>query len=111
MARPGDRSRTLFNEFNSCEADAAAGQESVAIRDGRIAVAYAVISAFGGGVIQLIRTSNDFATFTDDTIASASTVNAAHHVHQVGFVTVSGNRKLAGVFQRGFDTIRYRRQL
>jgi hypothetical protein len=98
--------RTLFDEFNSCEADAAAGQESVAIRDGRIAVSYGIASAFGGGENRLIRTSNDFASFTDDGLGSPY-----HRAELIGFVTVSGSRKLADAFQKGFDNIRYRRQL
>ena len=97
--------RTLFDEFNSCEADAAAGQESVAIRDGRIAVSYGIASAFGGGENRLIRTGNDFSSFTDDGLGSPF-----HIVELIGYVTVSGNRKLADAFQKGFDNIRYRRQ-
>jgi len=98
--------RTLFDEFNSCEADAAAGQDSVAIRDGRIAVSYGIASAFGGGENHLIRTSNDFASFTDDGLGSPF-----HIVELIGYVTVGGSRKLADAFQKGFDDIRYRRQL
>ncbi len=98
--------RTLFDDFNSCEADAAAGQESVAIRDGRIAVSYGIASAFGGGENRLIRTSNDFASFTDDGLGSPY-----HRAELIGYVTVSGNRKLADAFQKGFDNIRYRRQM
>ncbi len=98
--------RTLFNEFNSCEADAAAGQDSVAIRDGRIAVSYGIASAFGGGENHLIRTNNDFASFTDDGLGSPF-----HIVELIGYVTVSGNRKLADAFQKGFIEVRFRRQL
>jgi hypothetical protein len=98
--------RTLFDEFNSCEADAAAGQDSVAIRNGRIAVSYGIASAFGGGDNHLIRTNNDFAAFSDDSLGGPF-----HIVELIGYVTVDGHRKLADAFQKGFDNIRYRRQL
>jgi len=98
--------RTLFDEFNSCDADAAAGVDSVATRDGRIAVSFGIASAFGGGENRLIRSSNDFASITDDVLSSSF-----HQTEIVGFVTVSGNRKLADAFKKGFDSLRYKRQL
>jgi hypothetical protein len=98
--------RTLFNDFNSCEADAVAFHTSIAIRGGRIVVAYGIASAFGGGEMRIIRTTNDFASKTDDRIATT-----VHAEHLVGYTTdvETGAVKLAAAFQKG-DVVRYRRQ-
>ena len=97
--------RTLMDDFNSCESDAAAAQNSIAIEGSRMAVTYGVASAFGGGEIRLIRTTNNFATFSDVAI-----VNNFQPEHLVGYVSVGANARLAAAFQKA-DTVRFRRQI
>jgi hypothetical protein len=88
----------------SCDGDFAAAQSSIAIDGNKIVIAYSAASAFGGGWIGLFRTTNDFASFSDDMI----TANY-HPEHLVGYVTVAGVAKLAAAFERP-GVIRFRRQ-
>lgn len=88
----------------SCDGDFAAAPNSIAIDGNKIAMAYSA-AGFFGGEIALIRTTNDFASFTDDTI----TANF-HPEHLVGYVTVGAVTKLAAAFERP-GVARFRRQL
>ena len=96
--------RTLV-EHAACDGDFIAAPNSIAIRGSRIAVEYSAFGIFGDGEEYLIRTQSDFASFSDDLIASHGHLN-----HIVGYLTVGGNPKLAAVFQRG-EFIRFRRQV
>jgi hypothetical protein len=96
--------RTLV-EHAACDGDFIAAPNSIAIRGSRIALEYSSAGIFGDGEENLIRTTSDFASFRDDMIA-----DHGHVEHLVGYLRVSGDTKLAAVFQRG-DTIRFRRQL
>lgn len=88
----------------ACGGDFIAVQQSIAIRDGRIVVAYTAAGIVGDGEVGLISTRNDFASFSDDMIAERF-----HAAHLVGFVTVGAGTKLAAAFERP-DRIRFRRQ-
>jgi hypothetical protein len=96
--------RTLI-EHAACDGDFIAAPNSIAIRGSRIAVEYSSAGIVGDGDESLIRTTSDFASFSDDMIASVG-----HVEHLVGYLQVAGNTKLAAVFQRG-DNIRFRRQV
>jgi hypothetical protein len=87
----------------SCDGDFAASPNSLAIDGNKIALAYSAAGFFGGS-IGLIRTTNDFASFSDVTIT-----NNYQPEHLVGYVTVDGHTKLAAAFQKG-DAVKYRRQ-
>jgi hypothetical protein len=88
----------------SCDGDFAAAPNSIALRGDRIAMAYSAASAFGGGWIGLFRTTTEFATFTDDQIW-----NGFQPEHLVGYITVNGNAKLAGAFEKP-GVVKFRRQ-
>lgn len=87
-----------------CEGDFIAVQSSIAIRGDRIALAYHAAGFFSGEV-RLIRTTNNFASFSDKQIADRS-----HFEHLVGFVRAGGEWRLAAAFQRN-ETVRFRRQV
>ena len=61
--------RTLV-EHAACDGDFIAAPNSIAIRGNRIAVEYTSFGIFGDGEENLIRTTNDFASFSDDEISS-----------------------------------------
>ena len=96
--------RTLI-EHAACGGDFIAVQNSIAIRGDRIAVAYGAAGIVGDGEVGLIRTNNDFASFSDDMIAPKF-----HPGHLVGYLTVGGKVKLGAAFERP-DVVRFRRQL
>jgi hypothetical protein len=89
----------------SCDGDFAAAPNSIAVEGDRIVVTYSAASAFGGAWVGLFRTTNDFATFSDDPIT-----NNLHLEHLVGYLTVGGKTRLGAAFQRD-DAIRFRRQV
>jgi hypothetical protein len=95
--------RTLI-EHAACDGDFIAAPNSIAVRASRIAVEYTAFGIVGDGDENLIRTTNDFASFSDDQISSVG-----RFTDFVGYVTVAGNVKLADVFQAG-NNIRFRRQ-
>lgn len=92
-------------EHAACDGDFIAVQRSIAIRGGRIVVAYTAAGIVGDGEVGLFSTTTDFASFSDDMIAPSY-----HLEHLVGFVTVGGDAKLAAAFNR-VDKIRFRRQM
>lgn len=79
-------------------------QRSIAIRDGRIVIAYMALGIVGDGGVGLFSTKTDFASFSDEQIAPTF-----QHEHLVGFVQVGGDTKLAAAFNRQ-DRVRYRRR-
>jgi len=91
-------------EHAACDGDFIAVQRSIAIHDGRIVVAYMAAGIVGDGEVGLFSTRTDFASFSDNQIASSFQLE-----HLVGFVTVSGDAKLAAAFNRE-DRVRFRRQ-
>ncbi len=95
--------RTLV-ELGGCDGVFLA-PNSINIRGSRIALEYSAFGVVGDGDEYLIRTTSDFASFSDDLIASQG-----HLEHLVGYLLVSGNTRLAAVFQRG-ENIRFRRQV
>lgn len=95
--------RKLFDTA-SCDGDFAATQNSIAISGSKIVIAYSAAGFFGGS-IGIIRTTTDFASFSDNTITSQYQPE-----HLVGYVTVGGVIKLAAAFQNG-DAVRFRRQM
>jgi hypothetical protein len=88
----------------SCDGDFAASPNSIALRGDRIALAYSAAGAFGGGCICLVRTTTEFASFSDDPIW-----NDFQPEHLVGYMTFGGNVKLAGAFEKP-GIIKFRRQ-
>jgi hypothetical protein len=88
----------------ACFGDFGTSPRSIAIRGNRIVITYLAFAIESPGWVGLIRTRNDFATFSDDMVT-----NRAHDEHLVGYVTVGGATKLAAAFDRG-DRIRFRRQ-
>jgi hypothetical protein len=91
-------------EHAACDGDFIAAPNSIAINGSRIAVEYTSFGIFGDGEENLIRTTNDFAAFSDDEISSHGRFSDV-----VGYLTVSGNVKLAEAFQAN-DKVRFRRQ-
>jgi hypothetical protein len=91
-------------EHAACDGDFIAVQQSIAIRGGRIVVAYGAAGIVGDGEVGLFSTKSDFANFSDNMIADK------FRTELVGFVTVSGDAKLASAFSRG-DRVRFRRQI
>ena len=96
--------RTLI-EHAACDGDFIAAPNSIAIRGSRIALEYTAAGIFGDGEENLIRTTNNFASFSDDQISSHGRFSDV-----VGYLTVGGHVKLAEAFQ-GNDKIRFRRQI
>jgi hypothetical protein len=88
----------------ACFGDFGASQRSIAIRGDRIVIAYIAFGIKSPGWVGIIRTTNNFATFSDDAITQKG-----HDEHLVGYVTVGGNVKLAAAFDPG-DRVRFRRQ-
>jgi hypothetical protein len=95
----------MLVEHAACDGDFIAAPNSIAIRGDRIAVEYTSFGIFGDGEENLIRTTNDFASFSDDQISAHG-----RFADIVGYVTVNGQVRLADVFQVGDDKIRFRRQ-
>ena len=96
--------RTLI-EHGACDGDFIAAPNSIAINGSRIALEYSAFGIFGNGDEGLIRTTNNFASFSDDNISTVG-----HFMHLVGYVQVGGHTKLAAAFQR-LDNVRFRRQI
>jgi hypothetical protein len=88
----------------ACTGDFGADPRSIAIHGGKIVVAYLAFGLGSPGWVGVIRTSNDFATHTDETIA-----HTGQNEHLVGFVKAGGIYRLAGAFDSG-DSVRFRRQ-
>lgn len=95
--------RKLFSN-DSCGGDLAVNWGSVAIDGGRIIAVYVGRGAFGGGFANLIDTTTDFASRTDDTIMSKVLLE-----HMAGFITIGGVSKIAAAFNP-FGKIRFRRE-
>jgi hypothetical protein len=86
-----------------CVEDLWTPPRSINIRGARIAVTYIEYGLFGTPSVGLVRTTNDFASFSDQTIAGDQ------DEHLVGYVSAEGTVKLAAAFDTG-DRIRFRRQ-
>jgi len=91
-------------EHMACDGDFGASQRSIAIRGNRIVISYLAFGIPNVSITGLIRTTNDFATSTDDVITFAN-----RDEHLLGYVTVGGTTRLAAAFDTG-DCIRFRRQ-
>jgi hypothetical protein len=96
--------RRLVNH-GACQGDSAAKPRSIAINGDQIAFTYAFASIGSVSYVSLIRTNNDFASFSNVKIANGYPV-----VYPVGYVTVAGVPKLAAAFQKQ-DVLRFRRQV
>ncbi len=92
-------------EHQACFGDFGASQRSIAIRGHRIVLTYLAFGIKSPGFVGLIRTTSDFADFSDELIAPV-----AHDEHLVGYVKAGGTVKLAAVYDPG-NLIRFRRQL
>lgn len=88
----------------ACDGDFGASPRSIAIHGSKIVVTYLAFGLGSPGWVGVIRSSNDFATHTDETIA-----HVGHSEHLVGFVKSGGIYRLAAAFDPG-DSIRFRRQ-
>ena len=97
------RCRTLI-EHAACDGDFIAAPNSIAIRGTRIAVEYSSFGIFGDGEENLVRTTNDFGSFSDDEISSVG-----RRADFVGYLNVSGHVRLAEAFQSN-DKVKFRRQ-
>jgi hypothetical protein len=91
-------------EHAACDGDFIAAPYSIAVRADRIALEYTAFGIVGDGDENLIRTANDFASFSDDQISTHG-----HRLHLVGFLTVNDRTRLGAAFQVGNDLIRFRR--
>jgi len=94
-----------ITHVNSCESDLAEGWSSVAIDGGRIIAVYVAAGAFGGGFVDLVDTTTDFASYSDDTILSKFNLE-----HMAGFVKVGTVHKIAAAFNP-FNKVRFRREM
>jgi hypothetical protein len=88
----------------ACTGDFGADPRSIAIHGGEIVVVYLAFGLGSPGWVGVFRTSNDFATHTDETIA-----HTGHNEHLVGFVKAGGIYRLAAAFDPG-GSVRFRRQ-
>jgi hypothetical protein len=88
----------------ACTGDFGADPRSIAIHGGKIVVTYLAFGLGSPGWVGVIRTADDFATHTDETI-----VHTGHNEHLVGFVKAGGIYRLAAAFDPG-DSVRFRRQ-
>lgn len=86
----------------ACGGDFFTAPSSIAIRGNEIALTYDGAGIPNVSFSSLIRTTNDFASFTDDTIAEG------HVQHMVGYVRSGGEWRLADVFWTRGGRIRFR---
>lgn len=88
----------------ACEGDFGTSPASIALRGNKIALTYLGFGIPNVSFVGLIRTSSDFAAFSDVTIAEN------HNDHRVGYVRAGGTWRLAAAFETRGDRIRFRRQ-